>query len=269
MRQANTTFVNLRAALDDLDPLIQPIWARSPPTCPVPAPDPCETADPAGPVFANLTQAIARPGKANDLTDSLRDAPRRSARRVDRWLHRSPRSTLPAEHRAAPGLLAGSAQPGRTARPGHRLLRRQRPLRARHSCGREPVLECGRDADADPHRRSSSTSTRRSGSDRSRAARAPRPRRTPAGRRRPTTRSSAAGCSTASATPTTCPRAMRRIAAMTARRRRRDRGSWPSVRPPAGTTTSTRSARSSTTPVSWWTARRSGSPGPTSAWSPT
>jgi len=72
--QANTTFVNLRAALDDLDPLIQDLGAVAP-DLPGFLRLTRETADPAGPVFANLTQAIARPGKANDLTDSLRSAP--------------------------------------------------------------------------------------------------------------------------------------------------------------------------------------------------
>jgi phospholipid/cholesterol/gamma-HCH transport system substrate-binding protein len=74
MRQGNTTFVNLRAALDDLDPLIADLGDVAP-DLPSFLRATRKTADPAGPVFAELTQAIARPGRANDLTDSLREAP--------------------------------------------------------------------------------------------------------------------------------------------------------------------------------------------------
>lgn len=74
MRQANTTFVNLRAALDDIDPLIEDLGEAAPDLPPF-LRETRATADPAVPVFANLTQAIAKPGDANDLTDSLRDAP--------------------------------------------------------------------------------------------------------------------------------------------------------------------------------------------------
>ncbi len=74
MRQANTTFVNLRAALDDLDPLIAD-FGEVAPDLPSFLRETRRTVDPAIPVFRNLTQAIAQPGPANDLTDSLRDAP--------------------------------------------------------------------------------------------------------------------------------------------------------------------------------------------------
>ncbi len=71
MRQANTTFVNLRATLDDLDPLTQA-------SLPV--------ADRLGPFFSNfraaaadavptirdLDQIVRRPGKANDLVELTR-----------------------------------------------------------------------------------------------------------------------------------------------------------------------------------------------------
>jgi phospholipid/cholesterol/gamma-HCH transport system substrate-binding protein len=73
MRQANTTFVNLRAALDDLDPLVN---ASKP------------VADKLGPFFKNfrgaardavptikgLDQIVSRAGKQNDLTELTRDA---------------------------------------------------------------------------------------------------------------------------------------------------------------------------------------------------
>lgn len=74
MRQANTTFVNLRAALDDLDPLIADLGDVAP-DLPAFLRKTRRTADPAVPVFRDLTQAIYQPGQANDLTDSLRDAP--------------------------------------------------------------------------------------------------------------------------------------------------------------------------------------------------
>ncbi len=73
MRQANTTFVNLRAALDDVDPLVD---ASKP------------VADRLGPFFANfraaardavptirdLDQIVSRAGAQNDLTELTRDA---------------------------------------------------------------------------------------------------------------------------------------------------------------------------------------------------
>jgi phospholipid/cholesterol/gamma-HCH transport system substrate-binding protein len=74
MRQANTTFVNLRAALDEFDPLIADLGAVAP-DLPAFLRDFATTADESVPVFANLTDAVALPGAANDLTDALRDTP--------------------------------------------------------------------------------------------------------------------------------------------------------------------------------------------------
>lgn len=74
MRQADTTFVNLRAALDDIDPLVQ---ASKPATEDLPEflrklrP----VADRGVPTFRDLALAVNRDGTANDLTDSLRDLP--------------------------------------------------------------------------------------------------------------------------------------------------------------------------------------------------
>jgi phospholipid/cholesterol/gamma-HCH transport system substrate-binding protein len=75
LRQANTTFVNLRAALDDLSPLVRetkpvtddltPFLRRL-----------RVVSQRAVPVVGNLRKAVARDGRANDLTDSLRDLPR-------------------------------------------------------------------------------------------------------------------------------------------------------------------------------------------------
>jgi phospholipid/cholesterol/gamma-HCH transport system substrate-binding protein len=82
LRQANTTFFNLRDALDDLDPLVnasktgtknlapflrqlKPVLTRS------------------VPVFHDLNRALNRKGKANDLTDSMGDLPALQKRAAD------------------------------------------------------------------------------------------------------------------------------------------------------------------------------------------
>ena len=70
MRQANTTFVNLRAALDDLDPLITDLGNVAPDLPPF-LRKLQDTLGPAGPVFRNLRLSISKPGPDNDLNDSL------------------------------------------------------------------------------------------------------------------------------------------------------------------------------------------------------
>jgi phospholipid/cholesterol/gamma-HCH transport system substrate-binding protein len=74
MRQANTTFVNLRAALDDLDPLVE----TAKPATKNLAPFLAELR----PVFAklvpfthNLRLTVSRPGKGNDAADLLATLP--------------------------------------------------------------------------------------------------------------------------------------------------------------------------------------------------
>jgi len=81
LRQANTTFVNLRAALDDLDPLVGDL-GRAAPHLPRLLRDLRPVARRAVPVFRDLRLAIARDGARNDLTEALRALPgaRRSAR---------------------------------------------------------------------------------------------------------------------------------------------------------------------------------------------
>jgi len=74
MRQANTTFVNLRSALDDIEPLIGDLGDAAP-ELPGFLRDLRRTADPSIPVFRDLTDAIARPGPNNDLTDSFAALP--------------------------------------------------------------------------------------------------------------------------------------------------------------------------------------------------
>jgi phospholipid/cholesterol/gamma-HCH transport system substrate-binding protein len=74
LRQGNTTFVNLRAALDDLDPLV----AASKPATKHLAPFLRRLRIVAGdgvPVFDDLSQTLSAPGAHNDLADTLADLP--------------------------------------------------------------------------------------------------------------------------------------------------------------------------------------------------
>jgi phospholipid/cholesterol/gamma-HCH transport system substrate-binding protein len=74
MRQANTTFVNLRAALDDLDPLIEDTGEVAPDLAPFLRrlrPVSRDTV----PVVRDLRLALSRSGPNNDITDSLRTLP--------------------------------------------------------------------------------------------------------------------------------------------------------------------------------------------------
>jgi phospholipid/cholesterol/gamma-HCH transport system substrate-binding protein len=74
LRQSNTTFVNLRATLDDLDPFV----AAAKPSTRNLAPflrDLRPVAERSVPVFSDLGRAVKRAGPANDLADLLRDTP--------------------------------------------------------------------------------------------------------------------------------------------------------------------------------------------------
>ena len=75
LRQSNTTFVNLRATLDDLDPFV----AAAKPATRNLAPflrDLRPVAERSVPVFSDLGRAVKRKGPANDLADLLRDTPK-------------------------------------------------------------------------------------------------------------------------------------------------------------------------------------------------
>jgi phospholipid/cholesterol/gamma-HCH transport system substrate-binding protein len=75
LRQSNTTFVNLRATLDDLDPFV----AAAKPATRNLAPflrDLRPVAERSVPVFRDLGRAVKRKGPANDLADLLRDTPK-------------------------------------------------------------------------------------------------------------------------------------------------------------------------------------------------
>ena len=68
MRRANTTFVNLRSTLDDLDPLVDESIPVTPKLRAVLA-ELRPFARDATPTFRNLTRLVKRPGEVNDLTD--------------------------------------------------------------------------------------------------------------------------------------------------------------------------------------------------------
>ncbi len=74
MRQANTTFVNLRAALDDLDPLVETAKPATRNLAPWLA-EVRPVVQKFIPVTRNLRLAVARPGKANDLGELLATVP--------------------------------------------------------------------------------------------------------------------------------------------------------------------------------------------------
>ncbi len=74
LRQANTTFVNLRAALDDLDPLV----SASKPATKNLAPflrRLRQVSTRAVPVFSDLSDVVSLDGRANDLADTLSALP--------------------------------------------------------------------------------------------------------------------------------------------------------------------------------------------------
>ena len=139
MRQANTTFVNLRAALDDLDPLIADLGDV--------APDLPQFLRDVRPVARNAIRPLAQPatairrnGAKNDLTDALRDLPAAQRTAQQRGAgHRRRARRLAAHLRVRPALLAGPGRADLEARPGRRLLRLQRPLPPRTGGRLEPL----------------------------------------------------------------------------------------------------------------------------------
>ncbi len=75
LRQANTTFVNLRATLDDLTPLVNEAKPATKHLTPF-LRNLRQVSERGVPVIHNLSQAINRPGPNNDITESLRAQPR-------------------------------------------------------------------------------------------------------------------------------------------------------------------------------------------------
>ncbi len=74
LRRANTTFVNLRLALDDVDPLVNATKPLLPKLRPVFAQTRGLAAD-SRPALRDLRVALNRPGKGNDLLELLADTP--------------------------------------------------------------------------------------------------------------------------------------------------------------------------------------------------
>jgi phospholipid/cholesterol/gamma-HCH transport system substrate-binding protein len=74
MRRANSTFVNLRATLDDLDPLIDESRPVTPKLRAVLA-ELAPFARDASPTFRDLSRLVRRPGEHNDLIELSRSMP--------------------------------------------------------------------------------------------------------------------------------------------------------------------------------------------------
>jgi phospholipid/cholesterol/gamma-HCH transport system substrate-binding protein len=74
LRQANTTFVNLRATLDDLDPLVTASYPATKHLAPFLRRLRLVSTD-AVPVFGNLSSVVHLPGAHNDLADALKTLP--------------------------------------------------------------------------------------------------------------------------------------------------------------------------------------------------
>ena len=131
MRQSNTTFVNLRAALDDLDPLVETAKPATKNLAPFLS-ELRPVLSKAVPVFKNLRLSVSRKGFANDTAETLGFLPAVQERVVEGLpARRTGDRRLPADAQLRPRLHAGHLQRLRQARPDHRLLRRQRPLRPR------------------------------------------------------------------------------------------------------------------------------------------
>ena len=153
LRRANTTFVNLRATLDDLDVLV----AESKPATKDLAPFLRELRPlvrDARPTIRDLRTLVRRDGADNDLVEATRKMP--ALQRVATPAFSQGRAALQrAQPRARvhPPLHARLRRLAARLRPGRRQLRRQRPLRA-HPADLQRVLVHGqpgrRRAHADP-----------------------------------------------------------------------------------------------------------------------
>jgi phospholipid/cholesterol/gamma-HCH transport system substrate-binding protein len=87
MRQANTTFVNLRATLDDVDPLVE----ASKPVVPILARVLDELrplARDARPTIRDLARTVGQPGRDNDLLDLMRTFPPLASAALDTKVRR-------------------------------------------------------------------------------------------------------------------------------------------------------------------------------------
>jgi phospholipid/cholesterol/gamma-HCH transport system substrate-binding protein len=85
-RQSNTTFVNLRAALDDLDPLVETAKPATKDLAPFLA-ELRPVIQKAVPLFKNLRLTVRRPGKANDAAELLAALPEVQQRAAKAFPH--------------------------------------------------------------------------------------------------------------------------------------------------------------------------------------
>jgi phospholipid/cholesterol/gamma-HCH transport system substrate-binding protein len=123
MRRANTTFVNVRAALDDVDPLVtaaKPVARRLGPFLA----EAQGFARDARPAIADLRVAARRRGAANDLTDLLRATPRLAEIAV----RRKRRSEAPGGRAVDVGVAPGAfPEMAKAARKGAPTIATARP----------------------------------------------------------------------------------------------------------------------------------------------
>jgi phospholipid/cholesterol/gamma-HCH transport system substrate-binding protein len=103
MRRANTSFVNLRATLDDLDPLVADAKPVARNLAPLLA-DARAVAAAARPTLRDLRSAIRRPGKGNDAVEVVRAVPRLA----DIAVVRRRRSISPGGRRVDVGETTGA-----------------------------------------------------------------------------------------------------------------------------------------------------------------
>ena len=140
LRQGNTTFVNLRAALDDLEPLVDTAKPATKNLAPFLA-ELRPVLSKFVPFTRNLRLTVSRPGKANDTAELLAYAARRSSgsppapSRTAKT--RSPPSSRTSTS-SAPTRPISSTAIGKLGQVS-RLLRRQRALRQSRARGAEPL----------------------------------------------------------------------------------------------------------------------------------
>ena len=120
LRQANTTFVNLRAALDDLTPVVNDFKPATKDLAPF-LRKLRPVAQRSVPTLHSLRLAITRPGKHNDVTDSLRELPRVERSAGDPPSADGPGAQrVPALHAVRPAIHAGPDGLPLQVRRGHR-----------------------------------------------------------------------------------------------------------------------------------------------------
>ena len=133
LRQGNSTFVDLRATLDDLDPLLQ---ASRPAAAVLPRffRQFTPLLNESTPTFQNLSAIVHQPGAFNDATDAVQHLPqlqRIGSPAFSKLDHGDARG--PAGDRLPAALLARPRRLVPRLRPVGGELRRERPLRARHA----------------------------------------------------------------------------------------------------------------------------------------